>query len=158
MTVAIVRAPRGTERSCKGWVQEAALRMLMNNLDPEVAERPDDLVVYGGTGKAARDWKSFEGICTALRSLEDDETLLVITSDHGTSFRHRSLRRNLNRSNLTELVNIPLFVRRPGGPAGKIDERNATTLDLLPTILASVGVISGRIASSRPARSVNENN
>ena len=77
MTVAIVRAPRGTERSCKGWVQEAALRMLMNNLDPEVAERPDDLVVYGGTGKAARDWRSFEGICTALRSLEHDETLLV---------------------------------------------------------------------------------
>ncbi len=73
----VIRAPRGTERSCKGWVQEAALRMLMNNLDPDVAERPEDLVVYGGTGKAARDWPSFDRIVTALRALEDDETLLV---------------------------------------------------------------------------------
>src|SRR5439155_23739244 len=73
----VVRAPRGSERSCKGWVQEAALRMLMNNLDPEVAERPDDLVVYGGTGKAARNWASFDAICRTLRVLEDDETLLV---------------------------------------------------------------------------------
>ncbi len=72
-----IRAPRGTERSCKGWVQEAALRMLMNNLDPEVAERPNDLVVYGGTGKAARDWPSYERIVATLRRLEDDETLLV---------------------------------------------------------------------------------
>jgi urocanate hydratase len=73
----VVRAPRGAEKTCKGWVQEAALRMLMNNLDPEVAERPQDLVVYGGTGKAARDWPSFERIVASLRSLEDDETLLV---------------------------------------------------------------------------------
>ena len=73
----VVRAPRGTARSCRGWIQEAALRMLMNNLDPEVAERPEDLVVYGGTGKAARDWPSFEAICRTLRVLEDDETLLV---------------------------------------------------------------------------------
>jgi urocanate hydratase len=72
-----IRAPRGTELSCKGWQQEAALRMLMNNLDPEVAERPDDLVVYGGTGKAARDWPSFDAIIRELRRLEDDETLLV---------------------------------------------------------------------------------
>ncbi len=72
-----VRAPRGTARSCKGWVQEAALRMLMNNLDPEVAERPADLVVYGGTGKACRDWDSFHRIVAALRALEEDETLLV---------------------------------------------------------------------------------
>ncbi|MGC4114436.1 MAG: urocanate hydratase [Myxococcales bacterium] len=72
-----VRAPRGTALSCKGWVQEAALRMLMNNLDPEVAERPDDLVVYGGRGKAARDWDAFDNICKSLRSLENDETLLV---------------------------------------------------------------------------------
>jgi urocanate hydratase len=72
-----VRAPRGTQLSCKGWQQEAALRMLMNNLDPEVAERPDDLVVYGGTGKAARDWPSFHAIVRALRSLENDETLLI---------------------------------------------------------------------------------
>ncbi|HEV2670112.1 MAG TPA: urocanate hydratase [Gemmatimonadales bacterium] len=72
-----VRAPRGTKKSCKGWVQEAALRMLMNNLDPEVAERPQDLVVYGGTGKAARDWPSFDAICRTLQTLEDDQTLLV---------------------------------------------------------------------------------
>ncbi len=72
-----VRAPRGTARSCRGWVQEAALRMLMNNLDPEVAERPEDLVVYGGTGKAARDWESYRRIVAALRDLSDDETLLV---------------------------------------------------------------------------------
>jgi len=72
-----VRAPRGTSKSCKGWVQEAALRMLMNNLDPEVAERPQDLVVYGGTGKAARDWASFDAICRVLLTLADDETLLV---------------------------------------------------------------------------------
>ncbi len=72
-----IRAARGTALSCKGWVQEAALRMLMNNLDPEVAERPEDLVVYGGTGKAARDWESYRRIVAALRALEEDETLLV---------------------------------------------------------------------------------
>src|SRR6185437_412720 len=72
-----VRAPRGTAITCKGWPQEAALRMLMNNLDPDVAERPEDLVVYGGTGKAARDWPSFEAIVAALRRLENDETLLI---------------------------------------------------------------------------------
>ena len=73
----VVRAPRGTEISCKGWHQEAALRMLMNNLDPEVAERPEELIVYGGTGKAARDWTCFERIVQTLRRLENDETLLV---------------------------------------------------------------------------------
>src|SRR5215831_12234131 len=72
-----IRAPRGTSLTCKGWPQEAALRMLMNNLDPDVAERPDDLVVYGGTGKAARDWLSFEVIVRELKRLENDETLLV---------------------------------------------------------------------------------
>src|SRR4051812_3010408 len=72
-----VRAPRGSAISCKGWQQEAALRMLMNNLDPEVAERPDDLVVYGGTGRAARSWEAFDAIVASLRSLENDETLLV---------------------------------------------------------------------------------
>ena len=72
-----MRAPRGTQLSCKGWVQEAALRMLMNNLDPEVAERPEDLVVYGGTGKAARNWQAFDAIVRSLQSLENDETLLV---------------------------------------------------------------------------------
>jgi urocanate hydratase len=72
-----VRAPRGTEISCRGWQQEAALRMLMNNLDPEVAERPEELVVYGGSGKAARNWECFEAIVAALKRLGDEETLLV---------------------------------------------------------------------------------
>ncbi len=72
-----VRAPRGTELSCKGWQQEAALRMLMNNLDPEVAEDPDNLVVYGGTGRAARSWEAFDAIVAELQQLENDETLLV---------------------------------------------------------------------------------
>src|ERR1700684_4035036 len=72
-----IRAPRGTRLRTKGWQQEAALRMLMNNLDPEVAEAPDELVVYGGTGKAARDWPSFHAIVRALESLENDETLLI---------------------------------------------------------------------------------
>lgn len=72
-----IRAPRGTNLSCKGWHQEAALRMLHNNLDPDVAERPDDLVVYGGTGKAARNWDCFHAIVRSLQSLENDETLLV---------------------------------------------------------------------------------
>jgi len=73
----IIRAPRGAQLSCKNWPAEAAFRMIQNNLDPEVAERPEDLVVYGGIGKAARDWKSFDGILNALKTLEEDETLLV---------------------------------------------------------------------------------
>jgi urocanate hydratase len=76
-TMQSIRAPRGSELSCKGWLQEAALRMLMNNLDPEVAERPQDLVVYGGSGKAARNWPSLMKIMECLRGLENDETLLV---------------------------------------------------------------------------------
>ncbi len=72
-----IRASRGNTLTCKGWVQEAALRMLCNNLDPEVAENPADLVVYGGTGRAARTWDAFDAICRSLRELEDDETLLV---------------------------------------------------------------------------------
>jgi urocanate hydratase len=72
-----VRAARGAERSARGWPQEAALRMLMNNLDPDVAERPDDLVVYGGTGKAARDWPSYHALVRTLQTLEGDETMLV---------------------------------------------------------------------------------
>ena len=66
-----VTAPRGTARSCKGWAQEAALRMLMNNLDPDVAERPDELIVYGGTGRAARSWEAFDRIVDSLRRLDD---------------------------------------------------------------------------------------
>ena len=77
MTVSSIRAARGTELSCLGWQQEAALRMLQNNLDPEVAEHPQELVVYGGTGKAARNWASFDAIVRTLKTLKDDETLLV---------------------------------------------------------------------------------
>src|SRR5258706_6466126 len=72
-----IRAPRGNQLSCKGWQQEAAMRMLMNNLDPDVAERPQDLVVYGGTGKAARNWQAYHAIVRSLKALESDETLLV---------------------------------------------------------------------------------
>ena len=76
-TKTVIRAPRGADLTCKGWIQEAALRMLMNNLDPEVAEKPDDLIVYGGRGKAARNWEAFEAIVRSLRELESDETLMV---------------------------------------------------------------------------------
>ncbi len=72
-----ITSPRGTQLTCKGWIQEAAMRMLMNNLDPDVAEKPDELIVYGGTGKAARNWECFDAIVTTLRQLENDETLLV---------------------------------------------------------------------------------
>jgi len=82
-----IRAARGTQLSCLGWQQEAALRMLCNNLDPEVAERPEDLVVYGGTGKAARDWPSFHGIVAALQRLKDDETLLIQSGKPVAIFR-----------------------------------------------------------------------
>jgi urocanate hydratase len=83
----VVRAPRGRARSCKGWPQEAALRMLMNNLDPDVAERPGDLIVYGGTGKAARNWECFDAIVAALRALENDETLLIQSGKPVAVFR-----------------------------------------------------------------------
>src|ERR687893_1070051 len=83
----VIRAPRGARLNCKGWHQEAALRCLMNNLDPEVAERPDDLVVYGGTGRAARNWAAFEGIVRELTALENDETLLVQSGKPVAVFR-----------------------------------------------------------------------
>jgi urocanate hydratase len=82
-----IRAPRGTELSCKAWPQEAALRMLMNNLDPDVAERPQDLVVYGGTGRAARSWEAFDAIVRTLRDLESDETMLVQSGKPVAVFR-----------------------------------------------------------------------
>jgi urocanate hydratase len=92
----VVRAARGSELTCKGWVQEAALRMLMNNLDPEVAERPEDLVVYGGTGKAARSWEAFDVIVKQLQALDDDETLLVQSGKAVGRFRtHRDAPRVL---------------------------------------------------------------
>src|SRR3954454_9622582 len=82
-----VRAPRGPEISCRGWQQEAALRMLMNNLDPEVAERPEELVVYGGSGKAARNWECFEAIVETLKRLGDEETMLVQSGKPVAVFR-----------------------------------------------------------------------
>ena len=92
----ILRAPRGNELTCRGWVQEAALRMLLNNLDPEVAERPEDLVVYGGTGKAARNWEAFDAIVATLRTLGDEETLLVQSGKPVAVFRsHRDAPRVL---------------------------------------------------------------
>ncbi len=81
------RAPRGSALSCKGWQQEAALRMLLNNLDPEVAEKPEDLIVYGGTGKAARNWDCFHAIVKSLRALENDETLLIQSGKPVAIFR-----------------------------------------------------------------------
>jgi urocanate hydratase len=75
--IKMIKAPTGTKLNCKGWIQEAAMRMLMNNLDPDVAERPEDLIVYGGSGKAARNWDAFEAIVDSLKKLENDETLLV---------------------------------------------------------------------------------
>lgn len=83
----IIHAPRGSERSCKGWHQEAAMRMLMNNLDPDVAEDPDRLVVYGGTGRAARSWEAFDAIVDSLKNLENDETLLVQSGKPVGKFR-----------------------------------------------------------------------
>src|SRR3954452_6103804 len=82
-----VRAPRGTDLTCRGWQQEAILRMLMNNLDPEVAENPDGLVVYGGTGRAARSWDAFDAIVRELRALSDDETLLIQSGKPVAVFR-----------------------------------------------------------------------
>ncbi|MDQ4026934.1 MAG: urocanate hydratase, partial [Actinomycetota bacterium] len=87
---ASIRAPRGPEITCRGWPQEAALRMLMNNLDPAVAERPRDLIVYGGSGRAARSWDSFAAIVASLRELGDDETLLVQSGKPVGLFRTHS--------------------------------------------------------------------
>src|SRR5918912_603989 len=87
----IIHAPRGSERTCKGWHQEAAMRMLMNNLDPEVAENPDELVVYGGTGRAARSWEAFDAIVRSLGQLEGDETMLVQSGKPVAVFRTHEL-------------------------------------------------------------------
>ena len=86
-------APHGTELTAKSWLTEAPLRMLMNNLDPDVAERPSELVVYGGIGRAARDWESFDRIVATLRSLEADETLLVQSGKPVGVFRTQRMRR-----------------------------------------------------------------
>src|SRR3970040_713408 len=83
----VVRAPRGSELACKNWLIEAAFRMIQNNLDPEVAERPEELVVYGGRGQAARNWEAFDAILDSLRTLEPDETLLVQSGKPVAVFR-----------------------------------------------------------------------
>src|SRR6478672_723315 len=77
MTKRVIKAPTGSKITCKNWTSEAAMRMLMNNLDPDVAERPEDLIVYGGSGKAARNWECYDKIIESLKNLEDNETLLV---------------------------------------------------------------------------------
>ncbi|HUZ97470.1 MAG TPA: hypothetical protein VMU57_21400, partial [Edaphobacter sp.] len=82
-----IHAPRGMTLSCQGWEQEAAMRMLMNNLDPDVAEKPDELIVYGGTGKAARNWECFDAIVRELKALKNDETLLVQSGKPVAVFR-----------------------------------------------------------------------
>src|SRR5258708_32552071 len=82
-----IRAPRGTQLSCKGWLQEAAMRMLMNNLDPEVAEDPANLIVYGGRGRAARNWEAYDAIVDCLKALEDNETRLVQSGKPVAVFR-----------------------------------------------------------------------
>ena len=82
----VVRAPRGTKRTCQTWAAEAAMRMLMNNLDPEVAERPQDLVVYGGRGKAVRNWACYDAILATLPKLSADETLLVQSASLSASY------------------------------------------------------------------------
>jgi urocanate hydratase len=111
----VVRAPRGPELSCRSWQTEAALRMLMNNLDPEVAERPEDLVVYGGIGKAARNWAAFDAIVSALRRLEDDQTLLVRQASRwGCSARTRTRRG----------CSSPTPTWCPAGPAGSTSTRS----------------------------------
>jgi urocanate hydratase len=109
-----IRAPRGNELSCKGWQQEAALRMLMNNLDPDVAEDPDKLIVYGGTGRAARSWKAFDAIVRSLRELEDNETLLVQSGKPVGIFRtHEEAPRVLiaNSNLVGQWSNYPEFNR-----------------------------------------------
>ncbi len=88
MTTRNIRAPRGAQLNCKGWHQEAALRCLMNNLDPDVAETPEELIVYGGAGKAARNWASFDAIVRELQELENDETLLVQSGKPVGSLSH----------------------------------------------------------------------
>src|ERR1700757_199569 len=110
----VIYAPRGSKRSCKGWHQEAAMRMLMNNLDPDVAENPDQLVVYGGTGRAARSWEAFDSIVRSLRELENDETLLVQSGKPVGKFRtHEEAPRVLiaNSNLVGQWNNYPEFNR-----------------------------------------------
>ena len=116
-----IKAPTGTELQAKSWLTEAPLRMLMNNLDPEVAERPQDLVVYGGIGKAARNWDCFDAIVGALKQLDDDETLLVQSGKPVGVFRtHADAPRVMLRGGLNRRGNIMIEVvdHGPGIPEG----------------------------------------
>src|SRR5512145_2172873 len=106
-----VSAPRGATITCKGWPQEAALRMLMNNLDPEVAERPDDLVVYGGTGRAARSWEAFDAICRTLLTLANDETRLVQSGKPVGVFSTHEAEQRVMISNATLVGRWPTWER-----------------------------------------------
>ncbi len=117
-----VRAPRGDQPSCRGWQQEAALRMLMNNLDPEVAEHPDALVVYGGTGRAARSWEAFDAIVRELRRLDDDETLLVQSGKPVAVFRTHEWAPRVLIANSNLVGALGHLGRLPGARAGRPDD------------------------------------
>ena len=108
-TPPVVRAPRGTTLHCKNWVTEAAYRMLQNNLDPEVAENPAELVVYGGIGKAARNWPSFFSILESLKNLNEDETLLVKAENRLAFYALTPMRR---------ACSLPILIWFPSGPPG----------------------------------------
>ncbi|HET6973867.1 MAG TPA: hypothetical protein VFH96_07555 [Pyrinomonadaceae bacterium] len=115
----VIKAPRGAQLSCKGWHQEAALRCLMNNLDPDVAERPDELIVYGGAGKAARNWASFDAIVRELRALENDETLLVQSGKPVAVFRTHEHAPRLDDVRTDDCGQLDLY-RHAGHRAGHV--------------------------------------
>ena len=124
-TYSPIKAPRGNQLSCKGWAQEAAMRMLMNNLDEEVAERPQDLVVYGGTGRAARNWDCYHAIVRSLQALDNDETLLVQSGKPVAVFRthdyaprvydtaRKMLRSHLDSEDVTQDVLLKVVRKLP---------------------------------------------
>ena len=143
-----VRAPKGNEKSCRGWTQEAALRMLMNNLDPDVAEKPDELVVYGGRGKAARTWEAFDAIVDTLKTLEDDETLLVQSGKPVGVFRtHDEAPRVLiANAHLAAGLAQPAFLEFPNDPPGFTPARRDFLL-AEPTLTDETGTIT---LSDRP--------
>ena len=137
----MVRAPRGTQLSCRGWQQEAALRMLMNNLDPEVAERPDELVVYGGSGKAARNWECFDAIVATLRRLGDDETLLVQSGKPVAVFKSHA---EAPRVLIANSMLVPHWAT-----ADEFRRLEGLGLTMYGQMTAGRGSTSGRRASSR---------
>ena len=116
-----VSAPRGSKISCKGWPQEAALRMLMNNLDPDVAARPDELIVYGGSGRAARSWPAFDAIVAALRRLEHDDTLIVQSGKPVAVFRTHTAVAVSSQSNVGAPVHRPSW-----SPSNPVQSRHGS--------------------------------